>query len=142
MLAVLSVFCLFAAGATLEIKKRFQEFRKRAAVSEIKIAFAAIYGAEKSYFSEYATYSASFKLLRFESYPRKSRSTFAVGFPGACWKKWGLTEENACYIPITNLAPELRLEVRRLFQNHLKAGDCPSIELGFELLAAGSRSEE
>lgn len=56
----------------------FSRYQSKARQSEAKIALAAIYGAEKSFYSEYAAYAGTMEVIGYQ--PDGQRRFYAVGF--------------------------------------------------------------
>lgn len=59
----------------------FQIYQAKSRQSEAKIALAAIYGAEKAFYSEYAAYAGSMEAIGYE--PEGARRFYATGFAAA-----------------------------------------------------------
>jgi type IV pilus assembly protein PilA len=58
----------------------FARYQSKARQSEAKIALAAVYGAEKSFYSEYAAYAGSMDAIGYS--PEGQRRFYAVGWTG------------------------------------------------------------
>ncbi len=56
----------------------FSRYQSKARQSEAKIALAAVYGAEKSFYSEYAAYISAFDAIGYT--PEGQRRFYTVGF--------------------------------------------------------------
>ena len=110
----------------------FDQYQKRARLSEMKIALAAADGAQRSYYSEYSEFSSSFEKLGLTRHPG---SQFVIGFPEACWKKWKISEKEAFYVSPGNIDPEVKKEILKAFQTYMKPGQCPDLTSAFELIA-------
>ncbi len=59
----------------------FSRYQSKARQSEAKIALAAIYGAEKSFYSEYSAYMASFEAVGYS--PEGAKRFYSVGWTAA-----------------------------------------------------------
>jgi len=59
----------------------FSRYQSKARQSEAKIALAAIYGAEKSFYSEYASYAGSMDAIGYS--PEGQKRFYAVGWTSA-----------------------------------------------------------
>ncbi len=59
----------------------FSRYQSKARQSEAKIALAAIYGAEKSFYSEYAAYAGSMDAIGYS--PEGARRFYGAGFASA-----------------------------------------------------------
>jgi prepilin-type N-terminal cleavage/methylation domain-containing protein len=59
----------------------FSRYQSKARQSEAKIALAAVYGAEKSFYSEYAAYMGSMEAVGYA--PEGQRRFYGVGWSGA-----------------------------------------------------------
>ena len=59
----------------------FARYQSKARQSEAKIALAAIYGAEKAFYTEYAAYIGALDAIGYA--PEGARRFYAVGFSGA-----------------------------------------------------------
>jgi prepilin-type N-terminal cleavage/methylation domain-containing protein len=59
----------------------FARYQSKARQSEAKIALAAVYGAEKSFYSEYAAYAGSMDAIGYS--PEGSKRFYGVGYAGA-----------------------------------------------------------
>ncbi|HEY8279091.1 MAG TPA: prepilin-type N-terminal cleavage/methylation domain-containing protein [Bdellovibrionota bacterium] len=59
----------------------FSRYQSKARQSEAKIALAAVYGGEKSFYSEYASYIGSMEAIGYA--PEGQRRFYAIGWSGA-----------------------------------------------------------
>lgn len=59
----------------------FSRYQSKARQSEAKIALAAVYGAEKAFYSEYAAYIGSFEAIGYT--PEGQKRFYSVGWAGA-----------------------------------------------------------
>ena len=59
----------------------FSRYQSKARQSEAKIALAAVYGAEKSFYSEYAAYISSFDAIGYS--PEGQKRFYSVGWSAA-----------------------------------------------------------
>jgi hypothetical protein len=90
-----SLFGFFAPIAVLMMIAfpNFERMQWSAQQSEAKIALAAIYGGEKSYFSEYKKYSSSLYEIGYS--PESQRRFYMVGFAPACADGHGVPPKEA-----------------------------------------------
>jgi len=76
LMIVVGIIGILAAIAV----PRFETHMAKARQAEAKIALAAIYGAEKSFYSEYAAYVSSMDAIGYQS--EGARRFYVVGFAG------------------------------------------------------------
>ena len=123
----------------LSFSPAFERYQEKARESERKIQAAALYGAEKSYYSEYSTYAASFEKIGFA--PERNRQ-YAIGFPTACLKRWRVPLAEA-YLPAqTKDAAVREREILDFFAKVRKLEDCKDISAGFEIFFVKASPQE
>jgi hypothetical protein len=108
----------------------------KAHLSEAKTALSSIVAAEKSFYSEYASFSVSLEKIGFSR--EGARRFYSIGFPLACLKKLGVSTQ-AGISPMQNspFGLERESEVMNLFRTLRKPEDCKDPAKGYEAFAVG-----
>jgi hypothetical protein len=109
----------------------FRRHATKARQSEAKIALAAVYGAEKSYFQEYGYYASSFNSIGYT--PEGQRRFYALGFSPACK---GNAKYGEGFINLQNspFGEKRAAEIEKYFREKTT---CKDPQLGFEVYAVG-----
>ncbi|MGZ3651331.1 MAG: hypothetical protein ACXWR1_10260 [Bdellovibrionota bacterium] len=118
------------------LDSRFRpRFQGSVRTSEAKIGLAAIYGSERSYFSEHAAFSESLASIDYN--PEQRRRFYAIGFPTRCLEKENVPEESGILSTANSpFAQGREQEILHAFRS-LPDSNCQKLSSGFEAYAVG-----